>query len=291
MEMWVIAVLLGLSWTLILTGKIAKILDMSYKMFLRFGVLFCVAAGAPLFLVIILELRKDPWSLFLAALTILLTAVLDLIAAFSKGEVTPPRVPVKKPGQGRIARTAKKVASFLLMGFVLYFVLRGSLPSLGQMSGWDMTACGLFTMAAIINGFQSLFQRVEICGNGLWHEGTIKPWEAFEFFSWTGITKDGVELRLQAKSADHGTTRLMVRFEDREVVQQILEANLPDQLSGAHAGLFAAHVVSHQWVGPRTTRFVIKTIGHGMEPKIFWSANCGRGSTRKDPRAEHVALL
>ena len=43
MEMWVIAVLLGLSWTLILTGKIAKILDMSYKMFLRFGV--CLRCG------------------------------------------------------------------------------------------------------------------------------------------------------------------------------------------------------------------------------------------------------
>jgi hypothetical protein len=65
----------------------------------------------------------------------------------------------------------------------------------------------------------------------------FKPCEAFESFAWTEETKDGVELTLQAKSAAQGTTTLMVRPEDRAVVQQILEANLPDQLSGAHDGL------------------------------------------------------
>jgi hypothetical protein len=237
MEMWMIAVLFGLSLALLLTAKIAKLMDMRYKMFLHLGVLFCVAAGAPLVLHIILIARKDPKSLFEAASAILLGTVFELIASFSKGEVIPPYVPVKKPGLGRIARTAKEVANYLLMGFAFYFAARGPLPYLGQMSSWDMLACGFFAMVAIIKGFQSLFQRVEICGNGLWQYSTLKLWEAYESFSWTGITTDGLELRLQAKSADQETTPLMVRPEDREVVQKILEANLPDQLSGAHSGL------------------------------------------------------
>ncbi len=49
-------------------------------------------------------------------------------------------------------------------------------------------------------------------------------------------TKDGVELTLRQISGS-GTTPLLVRLKTVQVVQQILEANLPDQLSGAHDGL------------------------------------------------------
>lgn len=241
MEMLVIAVLLGLSLALILTAKIAKMMDISYKLILRVGVFFYVAAGAPLIYVIILQARKSADALFWMAGTILLRAVYDLVAPFFKEEAIPPCVPVKRSGQGRVARTAREVASFLLMGFVFFFAVRGSLPSVGQMSGWDMLACGFFTMAAIVTGLQKLFQRVEICGNGLLDQAgsppELRPWEAFESFSWRGTTTDGVELRLQAKSADQGTTRFMVRPEDFAAVQQILEANLPDQSSVAHDGL------------------------------------------------------
>ena len=148
---------------------------------------------------------------------------------------------VRKPGPGRVARAVKEVASWLIVGFVLYFVARGGLPFLGQMSDGDKLACGLFAMAAIVGGFRVLFMRVEICGNGLLDPVGSRPywlpWEAYESFYWTVETDDGVQLRLQAKSADHGTSRLTVRFEDREVVRQILEANLPDQSSGAYDGL------------------------------------------------------
>jgi hypothetical protein len=242
MEMLVIAVLLGLSLASFLTAKIAKMLDMSHKMFLRLGVLFCVAAGAPFAAVMLLQESNDSNNLALGAGCLLACVVSDLIAAFtSKDEVIPPNVPVKRPGQGRVARSAKEVAHYLLIGFVFYVVVRRSLPFLGRMSGWDMVAFGFFTMAAIIRGFQSLFLKVEICGNGLWDRAgsrpMLKPWEAFESFSWTEETKDGFELKLQAKSSGQGTTPLLVRPEDRAVVQQILEANLPDQLSGAHDGL------------------------------------------------------
>lgn len=241
MEMLVVAVLLGLSLASFLTAKIAKALDMSDKRFFRLGVLFCLAAGAPFAAVLLLQERYDSDNLAFGAGCLLVCVVSDLIATFkSKGEVIPPCVPVKSPGQGRVARTAKAVAYYLLMGFVFYFAVRRSLPFLGRMSGWDILACGFFAMAAMVRGFQSLFQRVEICGNGLLDQTAsppkLRPWEAYESFSWTEETKDGVELRLQAKSADHGTTPLIVRPDDREAVQQILEANLPDQLSGAHDG-------------------------------------------------------
>ncbi len=232
MEMLVIAVLLGLSWALILTARIAKALDMHYKTFLWLGILFCFTAGIPLFSFMILRLRKDPESMAWGAFYVLLPFVFDLIAVFtSKWDVMPPCASVKRPGRDSVARTAKGVAFFLLMVFVLYFAIRGSLPSLGRMSGWDMVACGFFIMAGVIRGFQNLFLRVEICGNGLLDPAAagrpfLKPWEAHESFSWTEETKDGIELTLQAKSAGDGPTPLMVRLEDREVVQQSTRSQL-----------------------------------------------------------------
>ncbi len=215
------------------------VMGMSYKLFFRLGVVFCCAAGIPLVILLIPKLRggSSDWAFW--ALCVLCCFVFDLIDAFkSKGELIPPCVPVKKPGPGRVARTANGVASFMLCGFVLYFAATGSFPFLGHMSGWDMLGCGFFTMAAIIYGFLSLFQKVEIYGNGLLDrvgsQPKLRPWEAYESFSWAEETQDCVELRLQSKSAGPRTTRLMVRPEDRDVVQQILEANLPDQLSGAH---------------------------------------------------------
>lgn len=242
MEMSGIAVLLGLSLALILAAKIAKMLDMSYKILLRLGIVLCVAAGAPLFFHTFLKSRHDPEALFWLAHGIFLTAAFGLFAAFtSKGEVIPPCVPVKRPGQGRITRTAREVAFFLLMGFAWCLVLRGAVPSLGQMSAWDMVACGLFTAAIIVRGFHILSQGVEICGNGLADWGgsrpMVHPWEHYESFSWIVETNYGVVLRLHARSADVRTTDLLVGSGDRDVVQKILEANLPDRLSGAHGGL------------------------------------------------------
>ena len=249
MERLVFAGLLGLSLTLILAAKIAKTLDMSYKMFLRLGVLFCVAAAAPWLIVaavpwLIVALKQGGGSSLLAwfGYGYLAIAVFDLISAFqSKGEVMPPSVPVKRAGEGGFARSARGIAFLWLMPLVFSFVITWSFPSLTQMSGWDMLAYGFFTMAAIVLGLRFLLQGVEICGNGLWHglgsPPNLQPWEAFESFSWTEVTKDGFALKLQAKSWDQETTPLMVRPEDREVVQHILEANLPDQSSGAHEGI------------------------------------------------------
>lgn len=239
--MWVIALLFGLSLASFLTAQIATMLDMSDTRFFRLGCLFCLAAAAPFAAFLLLQVSYDSNDLAFGAGSFLFYVVCDLIAAFSKGEIILPCVPVNRPGQGRVAGTAKGVAYDLLTGFVFYVVIRRSLPFLGRMSGWDMLACGFFGMAAITRGFHSLFLKVEICGNGLWDRPgsrpMFKPWEAFESFSWTGTTTEGVELTLHSKSAFHGTTRLLVSPEDYAAVQQILEANVPDQSSGAHDGL------------------------------------------------------
>jgi len=273
MDMLVVAVLLGLSWSLILTAKIARLLDMSYKMSLWLGVLFCVAAGAPLVPVIIPYVRNYPEGLFWVSFSFLLCAVFELYDAFeSKEEVMPPCVPVERPGQGRVVRTAKRVASFLLFGFVLYSATRGSLPSLGQMSAGDTLACVLFTMAILIWVFHSLSQKIEICGNGLLDQDRprpkFQPWEVYESFSWTEETKDGVQLRLQTKSAGQGTSALMVRPEDREAVQQILEANFPDQFSSAHDGLTPR--ILPRCVRVRRTR--LRRLARHMVGVLCWPA-------------------
>jgi hypothetical protein len=75
---------------LLLTAEIAMMLDMSHKMFLRLGVLFCVAAGAP-WLILAIEKAEGPSVPAWVGYSYLFIAVFDLIAAStSKGEATPP---------------------------------------------------------------------------------------------------------------------------------------------------------------------------------------------------------
>ncbi len=74
----------------------------------------------------------------------------------------------------------------------------------------------------------SLFERTEICGNGVWRGGRFLPWEEYVSFSWKWETTDSVELTLVPKSGIWGSTRLVVPPANRETVQQLLEANLPD---------------------------------------------------------------
>ena len=87
---------------------------------------------------------------------------------------------------------------------------------------------GLITVSMIIFIILFVFGKIEICGNGVWLDERFYRWQEFESFYWKGQTKDGLELRLVSKSWLCRTTRLMARPEDREAVQQLLEANLPD---------------------------------------------------------------
>ena len=66
--------------------------------------------------------------------------------------------------------------------------------------------------------------------NGLWCAGAFQPWEDFHCFEWIRNEKYGVELKLVAKWKSGGSRspRLVVPREDREAVQRLLKANLPD---------------------------------------------------------------
>ena len=114
------------------------------------------------------------------------------------------------------------ILSFLVIASVMFF-LNESFTSLRM-----MLLLGPMIVSLIICLILTLLEKIEICGNGVWQWGTLHPWEEYESFSWKWKTKDSVELRLVSKLWICSSTRLMVPPEDREAVQQLLEANLPN---------------------------------------------------------------
>ncbi len=151
--------------------------------------------------------------------------------------VSPPCVRVKRPGQGRFEMiSCVTTISLLAIACLSYLAVTGSLRYFGGMPGY-----GLWTLCLAIMALNTLYYcRIEICGNGFWQGGGGPPrlnsWEEYESFCWRGEAKGGVELKLVSKPGFWPTTLLVVPHEDREAVQQILEANLPDKSSGAHDG-------------------------------------------------------
>ncbi len=148
-------------------------------------------------------------------------AIADLIAIpILRRRLIPPCVRVKKASQsGAIAMT---VVSFLFTAFVIFLLVTKSLRSFGM-----MIFMGLTTVSIIIYLILGLFEKIQICGNGVWRNGWFSSWEEFKSFSWQWKTKDSVELKLSYRSWIW-PTRLVVTREDRETVHQLLEANLPE---------------------------------------------------------------
>jgi hypothetical protein len=157
-------------------------------------------------------------------------AVTDLVALIlSRRQVVHPSVRVHRLDRARrIASPIVYIGGFLLIPFLLYVIPAGFFHSFGRMLQW-----GLWTVALVIWFILALIERIEICGNGLWDESTLQPWDEFRSFSWTGETKDGLGLKLYPKNTVLAEKRLLVRPQDREAVQQLLEAKLPERSSGA----------------------------------------------------------
>jgi len=151
-------------------------------------------------------------------LAILFGAISNLIAIpILRRRVTPPCIRVRRH------RAAKYniIMSFLVIAFVIFLLIE-SLHSFRM-----LLLLGPMIASLIIYNILILFEKIEICGNGVWGYGGLRPWEEYESFYWKWKTKDSVELRLVSKSWRR-PTRLMARPEDREAVQKLLEANLPD---------------------------------------------------------------
>ncbi len=221
MQISSIAILLCASFALILSGKMAK------AQWSRGGL---VVLGALVLAVVLFERGNEPIPPALIAFPLLSVAISNLIATLMwRKRVKPPCVRVNTPRQDDRADVAMGV---ILLSFLaplgIYLTVTGSFHSFGRMLFW-----GLMTFALVISIVLSLFDKIEICGNGLLNGERLHSWEEYESFTWESETKCGSQLLLVSKSWLFRTTRLLVSPGDREVVQRILEANLPDQSSFA----------------------------------------------------------
>ena len=211
--MWVIAGLLLISFALFFFGKIAKTRGITTVL---------VLMGIAVWWVAVFHTWKEDYTLFFIILGFLLLSgpSSDLIAIpILRRRVIPPCVRVKRHRAG--------IYNIILLFFVIAFVI--SLLATESFRSPDMIIfSGLITVSMIIFIILFVFGKIEICGNGVWLDERFYRWQEFESFYWKGQTKDGLELRLVSKSWLCRTTRLMARPEDREAMQQLLEANLPD---------------------------------------------------------------
>jgi hypothetical protein len=157
---------------------------------------------------------------------ILSLAVAELIArSILRRRIIPPRVRVQRSNNSNIP--------LILIGFVV--VSSGLYPLIQDFQEILTRRCFgtivLYALAmaafVIILGF-TIFEKIEICGNGVWDRGRLSPWYEYASFEWHE-TADRVELKLWSKSSPTARpTLLTVPPESRETVQLLLVSNLPN---------------------------------------------------------------
>jgi hypothetical protein len=210
--MWAIGALLLIAFALMLFGRITKRRGMSW-VFPLLG----IAAWIVVSPLAIHGLSNDD-RFALGGLFLFSMFIANLIAIpILRRRVIPPCVRVKGASQ------SGNIAMIIVIALVIFLLVTGRFHPFGLMIFF-----GLLVVFMIITLIRSLFGKTEICGNGVWQSGSFGLWEEFESFSWQWKTKDSVVLNLVPKSWVWPTTRLVVPREDREAVQQLLEANLPD---------------------------------------------------------------
>jgi hypothetical protein len=179
--MWAIAVLLVISFILLLFRSIAKTLSMRE--------IFLCAAIAMGLVAVSLTPRSDDYAHssilgFLCASII----IFELIAIpISRRRVIPPCVRVRDAGQDRILCI---IGALFFVAFVVYLMVT---------SGMTLRY-GIIPAYFIIIAVLRLFEKTEICSNGLWQNGKLQRWEDYESFSWKWNRDDNVELWLISKS-------------------------------------------------------------------------------------------
>jgi hypothetical protein len=212
--MWAIAGLLLIAFALILFSMIAKTPWMRLVFFLLGMAVYIVVCSHAVH-----TLRNEDDVMAFSGFALLSIVIAHLIAIpiWRKRVVMPPCVRVKRASQsGNIAMI------ILFIAFVIFFLVTGSFRGIGQMIFF-----GLLVVLMTINLIRPLFEKIEICGNGVWEWGRLWPWEEYKSFLWWN-TEDRVVLRLVPKSWIWPATRLVVPREDHEAVHQLLAGNLPD---------------------------------------------------------------
>jgi hypothetical protein len=217
--MWVIAVLLLIFFALLVFSKTAKTRKMNF-------VFLCLAMAVYIVVAFLLTWKDDyNWDYSFNAVmgfVFLSMAISDLIAVpISRRRGIPPCVRVKRHQSG-IYNIAM---ALMLIAFVIFLITTESFRSLPSIL-WS----GPMTVTIIIWLILVVSEKIKICANGLCQSGRFQPWDEYESFCWKWETKDSLELRLVSKPGLWicSTTRLIVPPEDREAVNQLLEANLPN---------------------------------------------------------------
>jgi hypothetical protein len=218
--MWVIAVLLLITFALLVLSKISK----TRKMNGVFTLLALAAVLATMLAAWFLAPRNDNILGAITGFLFISLTITDVIARpILKRRVMPPCVRVKRI-ESRIGRIVPPFLVFSCIAFAIYVMVTGrswrsfgTSLNMGCLTVW-MTYCLVLI----------LFERIEICGDGVLQIGGLQPWDGYESFSWDWNTPACVELRLVSRSWLSTSPRLLVPPQDREAVQQVLEAHLPD---------------------------------------------------------------
>jgi hypothetical protein len=212
--MWVIAVLLPISFVLFVLARIAK----TQRMFMV--LYFC--GVAVLFAPFLVCMRRDyAEPLVIVGSMMVLSALSELIAiSVWRRRVAPPSVLVKSVGRVWVFYA---VMLCLWIAFVAFLLGTEDIGPLRM-----IVHTGLATAWMILILMIEVFGTTEIGVDGIRQNGRLRPWKKYESFSWERNSRDGVDLTLVSDSSICPTTRFLVRPEDREAVQQILKAALKD---------------------------------------------------------------
>ncbi len=218
--MWVIVVWLLIVFAVLLFSRIAKTPRMRSDLIWLGLALW----SAPMFLTSGNKSAQDATFYF----PLLSLALSDLLAVpIFRRRITPPCVRVTKLREGWAAFI---IGVFLGVAIVIYLLIAEGLRSLAGI------VLGSIPVLVIVFSIISVCLPPEICGNGVWQDGKSQPWEEFAYFAWRPNEKYGVELSIETKSVDCNSALVTVPREDREAVQQLLKAHLPDRSmdSGAY---------------------------------------------------------
>jgi hypothetical protein len=216
MQIFAIGVLLLILFVLLLFGKVAK----TRRMFWVFN----CAAIAILIVAMYLARENDYASSGILGIVGASIVISELIAtSILRKRVIPPCVRVD-PREDRIVMI---IGFCLISGFSIFLLVTR------RPSSWAILNSAIVPVYIITLVVLRLFEKTEICRNGVLQCGRLYPWEDYESFSWKWNRDHRVELTLVSKSRVNRVTRLMVLPEDRETVHRILEEHLPDRSSGA----------------------------------------------------------
>lgn len=209
--MWLIAGLLFISFVLFFLAQIAKTWGVSTVLTcLAFVVWFAAVAFA---------LGNDSLFYAMAALPFVFAALAELIALpVWRRRILLPCFQATRPGR---KWGGALVLVFLCGSFVICLRKYGGKPP----PGMDVFA-GLMTASMIIYWILELAVSVQICANGVFHNGKLQGWEEWASFSWDGRRTEPLALTLVSKSGLFRSFRFLIRPEDRESVQQVLKEHI-----------------------------------------------------------------